>query len=95
MSFPVSACRSLPVLMYHYISRYRGSIAVSPETFEAHCRGMAEAGWRGVGLDEAEAFFLEGAPLPARSALITFDDGFLDNYVYAWPILKKIGRAHV
>ncbi len=95
MSFPVSACRSLPVLMYHYISRYRGSIAVSPETFEAHCRGMAEAGWRGVGLDEAEAFFLEGAPLPARSALITFDDGFLDNYVYAWPILKKYGHKGV
>lgn len=91
----MSVCRSLPVLMYHYISRYKGPIAVSPETFETHCRAMAEAGWRGVGLDEAEAFFLEGAPLPARSALITFDDGFLDNYVYAWPILKKYGHKGV
>ncbi len=88
-------CRSLPVLMYHYICRHQGPIAVSPEHFEAQCRGMAKAGWRGIGLDEAEAFLLEGTPLPERSVLITFDDGFLDNYVYAWPILKKYGHKGV
>ena len=86
---------SLPVLMYHYISRFPGATAVSPEHFEAQCRGMAEHGWRGVGLDEAEAFLREGAPLPPRSLLITFDDGYLDNYVYAWPILQKYGHKGV
>ena len=86
---------SLPVLMYHYVSRFPGAIAVSPEHFEDQCRGMAEHGWRGIGLDEAEAFLLEGAPLPPRSLLITFDDGYLDNYVYAWPILRKYGHKGV
>ena len=43
---------SLPVLMYHYVSRFPGAIAVSPEHFEDQCRGMAEHGWRGIGLAE-------------------------------------------
>ena len=86
---------SLPVLMYHYVSRFPGAIAVSPEHFEDQCRGMAEHGWRGIGLDEAEAFRLKGAPLAPRSLLITFDDGYLDNYVYAWPILRKYGHKGV
>lgn len=87
--------RSLPVLMYHYISRFHDSIAVHPDLFEDHCRGMAEAGWRGVGLDEAEAFLVEGKPLPEKSILVTFDDGFLDNYVHALPILRKYGHKGV
>ena len=81
--------------MYHYVSRFPGAIAVSPEHFEDQCRGMAEYGWRGIGLDEAEGFLLKGAPLPPRSLLITFDDGYLDNYVYVWPILRKYGHKGV
>lgn len=91
----MSECSSLPVLMYHYISHYGGPITVSPQNFEAQCRGMAEAGWHGIALDEAESFLLEGKPLPKGSVLITFDDGFLDNYVYAYPILKKYGHKGV
>lgn len=86
---------SLPVLMYHYISRFPNSIAVSPELFAEHCEVLAKNGWRGVGLAEAEAYFLRGEPLPAKSCLITFDDGYLDNYVYAWPILQKFGHKGV
>lgn len=66
---------SLPVLMYHYVSRFPGAIAVSPEHFEDQCRGMAEHGRLRDGIDEAEGFLLKGAPLPPRSLLITFDDG--------------------
>lgn len=87
--------QSLPVLMYHYISRYQGSISVDPEIFEAQCRDMARAGWRGVSLAEAEGFLRDGMPLPRKSLLITFDDGFLDNYVYAGPILERYGHKGV
>uniref|UniRef100_B8DKU8 Polysaccharide deacetylase n=1 Tax=Nitratidesulfovibrio vulgaris (strain DSM 19637 / Miyazaki F) TaxID=883 RepID=B8DKU8_NITV9 len=90
-----SGLKSLPVLMYHYVSRKKNSIAVHPDTFEAHCRAMRRAGWTGISLAEAEAYLLGETPLPPRSALITFDDGFLDNYVYAWPILKKYGHKGV
>jgi len=87
--------RSLPVLMYHYVSRFTGPINVTPDVFEAQCKGMAEAGWRGVGLAEAEAWLLEKRPLPKKSVFITFDDGFLDNYVYAAPILERYGHQGV
>lgn len=84
--------RSLPVLLYHYISQAQGAIAVSPQRFRDHCRAMAQAGWRGVGLAEAAAYLLHGAPLPRKSVLITFDDGFLDNVVHALPSLREFGH---
>lgn len=87
--------QSLPVLMYHYISNYPGSISVSPYNFEKHCQGMAENGWRGISLQEAENFLLKGEKLPPKSVLISFDDGYLDNFIYAWPILKKYGHHGV
>ena len=85
-----SAAKSLPVTMYHYVNESPGAITVSPACFEAHCRAMAEKGWRGVSLAEAEDFLVHGESLPEKSALMTFDDGFLDNYIHALPAL----RAH-
>ena len=92
---PPTSASSLPVLMHHYINSYPNSIAVAPQRFAEHCRVAAEKGWRGVGLAEAEAFLVQGAPLPARSFLCTFDDGYLDNYFYALPILHQYGHKGV
>jgi len=33
----------------------------------------------------------EGDEIPSRSVVLTFDDGYLDNWVYAYPLLKKYG----
>lgn len=81
----------LPVVMYHSISFEQNSLSLSPTLFEEHCRAMREAGWHTISLTEAEDYFLRQKPLPAKSAWITFDDGYLDNYTYAWPILRKYG----
>lgn len=86
---------SLPVVMYHYVNRLEGGITVSPERFDEHCRELAKQGLRGVGLAEAEAFLAHGEPLPLGSVLLTFDDGFLDNYVHALPALKRHGHKAV
>lgn len=81
--------------MYHYVNRLEGSITVSPERFDEHCRALARKGIRGIGLDEAEDFFIHGKPLPAKTFLFTFDDGYLDNYLHALPILARYGHRGV
>jgi peptidoglycan/xylan/chitin deacetylase (PgdA/CDA1 family) len=80
--------RSLPVLLYHSIS-HASSCAVSPEIFAEHCAVIARAGWRALSLSEAESYFLEKTELPPKSCLISFDDGYLDNWLTAAPLLEK------
>lgn len=87
--------KSLPVLLYHSISPWTNSISVDPDVFESHLAAMTAAGWRGVTLAEAAAHIREGRELPGKTALITFDDGFLDNHVFAAPLLRKHGHHGV
>ena len=83
---------SLPILLYHGVNPRKDSINVSPERFEQHLKALQAAGYRGVGMEEAASYFLEGRALPAKSVLITFDDGYLDNWLFAYPLLKKYGH---
>jgi peptidoglycan/xylan/chitin deacetylase (PgdA/CDA1 family) len=81
---------AVPVLMYHHVSPSPGLVTVSPENFRAQMRWLARNGWRGITCDEFSRF-LKGDTLPDRSVLITFDDGYLDNWVHAAPILAEYG----
>jgi len=81
---------ALPVLMYHHVTPNPGLVTVSPETFRAQVAWLAKNGWHGVGASEIEAFF-QGQPLAEKSFVITFDDGYLDNFVYAHPVLEEFG----
>jgi peptidoglycan/xylan/chitin deacetylase (PgdA/CDA1 family) len=74
--------------MYHHVSPSPGLVTVSPATFDAHMALLARHGWTAVGCDDLAAH-LQGRPLRSRSVLITFDDGYLDNWVYAHPILAR------
>ncbi len=87
--------KSLPILMYHSVSELQWNCSVSPEIFEEHCATLAKDGWRGISLAEAEAFFLKGRRLPRKTCLFSFDDGYLDNYVHAAPILRRYGHQGV
>jgi peptidoglycan/xylan/chitin deacetylase (PgdA/CDA1 family) len=83
--------RAVPVLMYHHVCPHPGLVTVSPETFEEHMAYLARKQYRALAADEFLEFLQGQRALDSRSVLITFDDGYLDNYVYAWPILKRYG----
>jgi len=82
--------RTVPVLMYHHVTPAGGAINVTPEHFRDQLAWLRAHGYRSLTCDEF-AMHLAGTPAPARSVLITFDDGYLDNYVYAWPLLREYG----
>jgi peptidoglycan/xylan/chitin deacetylase (PgdA/CDA1 family) len=84
------SAHNVPVLMYHHVSPTGGMIAVTPDTFDAQIRRLAESGYRSLTTAEFAAH-QQGQPVPEKSVLITFDDGYLDNWVHAHPILARYG----
>lgn len=89
-----------PILMYHYISEppadadiYRKDLSVAPARFESHLRYLQEHGYHTVTLDALLAFLAQGDPLPAQPVILTFDDGYEDNYTQAYPLLRKYGMV--
>lgn len=85
---------NIAVYMYHHVCEQPGSLAVTAARFESQIRGLAEKGYRALGAAEF-AEFMKGKPLPRRSVLLTFDDGYLDNWVYAHPVLQRYGMKAV
>ena len=95
---PDGASRTVrvPILMYHYLSApppdaniYRKDLSVSPELFAAHLDAMQGAGYTTVTLYELIAHLTQGAPLPEKPVIITFDDGYRDVYENALPLLRE------
>lgn len=78
---------SVPVLMYHHVSPVGGMIGCTPENFEDQLRWLKAEGYKSLTLDEF-AQHLAGKD-QGKAVLITFDDGYLDNWVYAFPLLQK------
>lgn len=78
------------ILMYHSVSGVGGATAISPSVFAMQMRVLAESGVPVLTLDEWLAARGAGT-LPARSVVITFDDGFQDFADAAWPVMKPLG----
>jgi len=82
--------KAVPVLLYHHVNQHEGdTVTVTPEVFAGQMRFLAEAGYKALTLGELLAF-VKGADIAAaRAVVITFDDGWLDNYLFAYPALLQ------
>ena len=81
---------ALPVLMYHHVSPAAGLVTVSPAVFRQHMEYLARNGYTTLGAGGVEDFFA-GRPVPHKSVVVTFDDGYFDNFVHAHPMLAEFG----
>lgn len=59
--------------------------------FESKIALLKKSGFHGVFWGELYDYTAGDLELPGNSILLTFDDGYLDNWVYVYPILKKYG----
>lgn len=88
----------VPILMYHYISdvppgadRVRRDLSVSPADFRAQLTWLRDNGYTTISLRELGDALTAGIPLPEKPVVLTFDDGYADNYVNAFPLLVEFG----
>ncbi len=88
--------RTVPVLMYHLIgdpppgAPYPG-LYVSVASFDAQMHALQAAGWHTITAGQLGAAMAANQPVPVRTIVLTFDDGYADNYTNALPILLKYG----
>lgn len=85
--------RYIPVLMYHYFSEGKSSASesnyLSVDVFEEQIKALLKNGYTPISFYDLKQFMDGKADLPSKPILITADDGYLNNYTLAYPILKK------
>ena len=89
------ADRAVPILMYHVIAKppagspYPDLFVPQPE-FAVQMEWLASHGYRAVTLDRLYAYWHEGAALPRKPVVLTFDDGSASIRRNALPVLRKL-----
>jgi len=83
---------SIPIFMYHSISENeKGLFKVPEDNFYKQMKYLKDNGYNTLSLDELYDHLTNNIPFLDKSVVITFDDGYSDNYKNAYPILKEFG----
>ncbi|NME83118.1 polysaccharide deacetylase family protein [Clostridium sp. SM-530-WT-3G] len=83
--------RGIPVLYYHSVNdSVDNEVTISPSLLKKELEYIKNQGYTTLSLKEVENYILNNQPIPEKSILITFDDGYMDNYYNAYPILKEL-----
>lgn len=81
---------ALVVLQYHHVSETTpAATSISPKRFAQHMSWLAENEYDVLAMDELLRLLKKNKPLPDKTVVITFDDGYHSIYTEAWPLLKK------
>jgi len=87
----------VPIILFHRIavSPINSQYYVPPDKFEEEIKLLRDWEYTSITTDMLIKAITEGADLPPRPILITFDDGNLNNYTTAFPIMQKYGFSGV
>ena len=87
---------AVPIIMYHSVLPDRqGTYIVHPDLLERDLHYLQQKGYHTVTVADLIAYVDEGTPLPDKPIMLTFDDGYYNNYLYAHPLLKQYGMRAV
>ena len=82
--------RVIPILMYHSVSNDEGgTLHVTPENFSRQMTFLHKNGYSVLSLDDLVRGIKKGTGFVPGTVVITFDDGYEDNYLHAFPVLSK------
>lgn len=86
----------ITILMYHKVGdppagSQLKKLWVSEEMFRRQMAYLADKGHHAITFKDIYALWDKNIPLPPNPVLITFDDGYLNNYEKAFPILRDFG----
>lgn len=82
----------IPIIMYHGITKSGGEESeyfISQSRFENDLKWYKDHGYTSVLPSQLIAYVENGSRLPEKPVLLTFDDGYANNYLYAFPLLEK------
>ena len=81
----------ITALCYHEVrpDRKEDLLNVPPEFFRRHIQEFKKAGYKFIDVSDLQQYRMGTAELPEKAVLISFDDGYADNYTYAYPILLE------
>lgn len=82
-----------PILLYHHVSDsiVNSLYSVTPQVFRQQLKILKTNGYTAIPISTLVMALTEGADLPPRPVVITFDDGNLDVYQNAYPIMQEFG----
>ncbi|MGC9332506.1 MAG: polysaccharide deacetylase family protein [Anaerolineae bacterium] len=88
----------MPILMYHHIvaappgaNVYERDLSVTPKNFEHQLHYLKQEGYESITLNDLVLHLTRGTRLPPKPIILTFDDGYVDAYTHAFPLLKRFG----
>ena len=82
----------LPIIMYHGIlkdTKRQGKYVISPELLESDMKYLKENGYTPVFMQDVIDYVKNGTPLPEKPIILSFDDGYYNNYAYAFPLAQQ------
>lgn len=82
----------VPIIMYHSLLKDTSRLndyTVSPSLFENDLKYLNKCGYTTITVSDLIEYVYHDSPLPEKCIMLTFDDGYYNNYYYAFPLLKK------
>jgi len=88
--FEEGASIKVPIVMYHHIiSKEDETNNIPVEKFESDLKAYKAAGLNTISYSDLVNYVYDDIALPEKPLIISFDDGYLSNYEFAYPLLKQ------